>query len=271
MEDLATLRQGLHVSVSQLKTYLLCPRKYELQYVRGIAPAFIPTALAFGSAFHAALQAYYHELRYGAAPPAKTLVDVFEAAWYRSAKGPIPPEEPDDASIAAQAAKGAAMLVAFHAQQDPLACPEIAGIEMPFSVDLYDPETGEVLEERLTGAFDLVLVEDERHVIVEHKTSARRYTEDQLQNDFQPTAYRYAAREIGMGKAALRYQVVTKTKEPAVQVENVERNEQQEDDFLRTAVGVLKAIDAGAFYPLRGWQCRTCPYEAQCRRRLRVV
>ena len=29
-------------------------------------------------------------------------------------------------------------------------------------------------------------------------------------------------------------------------------------------VGVLKAIDAGSFFPVRGWQCRSCPYRRQC-------
>ena len=27
---------GLYVSVSQLKTWLMCPRKYELKYIRGV-------------------------------------------------------------------------------------------------------------------------------------------------------------------------------------------------------------------------------------------
>lgn len=266
MSDLATLRQGLHVSVSQLKTYLRCPRQYELQYVQGMEAAFVPAALAFGSAFHTALAFYYRELSFGAAPPVQRLIDVFTDAWDRAAHGPLPLQADDDETLSVHVEKGAAMLRAFHSYATPLPFPEIEAIEMPFSVELFDPDLGEVLEERLTGAFDLVLIENDRHVVVEHKTSARRYTEDQLRHDFQPTAYRFAARELGMGRAGLRYQVVTKTKEPAVQVEDVHRGEAQEDDFLRTAVGVLKAIDAGAFYPIRGWQCRTCPYLAHCSR-----
>jgi hypothetical protein len=65
-------------------------------------------------------------------------------------------------------------------------------------------------------------------------------------------------------EVALRFQVVTKTKVPAVPVVDIHRDDQAEADFVRTATGVLKAIDAGVSYPIRGWQCRTCPYESAC-------
>ena len=65
-------------------------------------------------------------------------------------------------------------------------------------------------------------------------------------------------------QAGLRYQVVTKTKSPAVQIENVVRDTTDEDDFRRTALGILRAIDAGVSYPVRGWHCRGCPYQKAC-------
>ena len=60
---------------------------------------------------------------------------------------------------------------------------------------------------------------------------------------------------------------MTKTKVPAVQVVDIHRDDQAEQDFLRTAGGVLKAIDAGVSYPVRGWQCRTCPFLGPCEQR----
>jgi hypothetical protein len=48
-------------------------------------------------------------------------------------------------------------------------------------------------------------------------------------------------------------QVVTKARSPAVLVADLERGSRDEDDFLRTAVGVLRAVDAGTAYPVRGW------------------
>jgi hypothetical protein len=100
--------------------------------------------------------------------------------------------------------------------------------------------------------------------VVEHKTAAKKYGIDQIRFDIQPTAYRLAAREIGLGDVALRYQVVTKAKVPAIQIADLHRDEQDEDDFLRTVGGVLRAIDAGVTYPVRGWQCSSCPYAHAC-------
>ena len=106
--------------------------------------------------------------------------------------------------------------------------------------------------------------EDGQRVIVEHKTAAKKYGLDQLRFDIQPTAYKLAAREMGLGDVGLRFQIITKSRTPSIQIADVHRDDQNEDDFLRTVGGVLRAIDAGVSYPLRGWQCRTCPWSGPC-------
>ena len=256
---------GLYVSVSQVKTWLMCPRKYELKYIRGAAPEFVPVNLAFGSAFHEALAGYYNELKVSGIPLRRDLVlDVFRAAWAKAAEGEVPlqAEDDDGADPGVMIDKGVSMLHAFYEQAG---IPEVVAVEHGFAITLQDIDTGQPLEEQLVGTMDLLIREEDRVVVVEHKTAARKYTEDQLRYDFQPTAYQIAARESGLGDVALRFQVVTKTKVPAVQVTNIYRDERDEQDFLRTAGGVLKAIDAGVSYPVRGWQCPGCPYESACR------
>ena len=114
------------------------------------------------------------------------------------------------------------------------------------------------------GYIDLVIEEDGHRVLVEHKTSAKKYTLDQLVYDTQLSGYAFAAEQLGWGEVGLRFSVTTKTKSPAVQVEDVRRDEGDMADFLRTAVGVLKGIDAGISFPIRGWQCRGCAYKARC-------
>src|SRR5579862_9105645 len=56
--SLADLRAIPHLSVSQLKTFLQCPKKYTLQYIERAEPAFRPIALAFGTAWHETLGAH---------------------------------------------------------------------------------------------------------------------------------------------------------------------------------------------------------------------
>lgn len=265
----ATLPEGLYVSVSQIKCWLKCSRQYVLHYVRGVEPAFIPTPLAFGSAFHEALAAFYSELKNTRAPldrePAR---DVFRDAWDRAASGPVPlqTDEDDDVSVSALTDKGIAMLDAFLEFAEEAAMQQVVeAVEQPFAVSIHDPDTGEVLEEALVGTVDAVVRENGHRVLLEHKTAARRMGRDQLDFDPQPTAYKYAARTMGLGDVGVRYQVVTKTKSPAIQIEDVVRGAQDEDDLLRTALGVLRSIDAGVDFPVRGWQCRSCAYAHACK------
>jgi len=140
-------------------------------------------------------------------------------------------------------------------------------VEHSFAVAIHDPDTGEVLDETLVGTMDLIVVENGRRIVVEHKSSSKKFTSDQLRYDLQPTGYKLAARQAGMGEVGVRFQVVTKARVPSIQIADVQRDLQDEDDFLRTVGGVLRAIDAGVSYPLRGWACRTCPWSGPCQAR----
>lgn len=261
--------EGLYTSVSQVKCYLRCPRQFELRYIRGVAPVFVPVALAFGSAFHAALAAFYGELKVSGAPLRRDLVlDTFRSEWARALDGPVPlqVDEDDETSVVAVVDKGISMLHTFaEYAEKALEGVAVEAVEKAFAVAIRDPDSGEELEEQLVGTMDLVTIEGGRRVVVEHKTASKKYAADQLRFDIQPTAYRLAARQAGLGEVDLRFQVVTKTKVPAVQVADISRDGQDEDDFLRTAIGVLRAIDAGVSYPIRSWACRSCQFAHACK------
>jgi putative RecB family exonuclease len=263
--------EGLYTSVSQMKCWLRCPRQFELKYVRGVTPAFVPVAFAFGTAIHAALGAYYGEQKISGTPlRLDRVLDVFREAWARQVEGNIPLQEDEDEEFVPNLLvdKGVSMLHAFHesASQRPV---EVEDVEKKFEIEIFDPDTGEVLEEKLVGVIDLVAVETGRRVIWEHKTSARKYGEDQLRWDQQVCAYAMACRELGLGEVGIKFQILTKTKVPAIQIAEVTRTPADEDDFLRTVRGVLKAIDAGVSFPIRGWQCHGCPYQGPCGQRSR--
>jgi hypothetical protein len=57
---------------------------------------------------------------------------------------------------------------------------------------------------------------------------------------------------------------VTK-KKPTVQVEEFVRHAADEAELVEVALSVRRAVAAGANHPLRGWQCRACPYAGACR------
>ena len=262
MKALHIVDDALHVSVSQIKTWLRCPRQYELRYVRGAEPEVMPTALAFGSAFHGALAAHYMGKNEGRRGGDEEMLEGFRATWAEKTSTGVPLEKVEDESTD-PVDLAVRMIGAFqaHAANEDV---EVVAVEEPFSALLHNPDTGEVLEEQLTGFIDLVILEDGHPVIVEHKTSAKKYGADQLRYDVQLTGYQHAMHQRGWADVGLRFQVVTKTKSPVVQVEDVLRDEMDEVDFLHTVVGVLRAIDAGVFFPVRGWQCRGCQFRRQC-------
>ena len=260
-----TRPEGLFLSVSQIKAWLRCPRAYEYRYVRGAEAEFVPMPLAFGSAFHEALAHHYGWLKAGEASPSldaskQRFVDSFTAAR----NGDVPLQHADDGeTFDLLQAKGLEMVQA--ALTHPLAQSTVLAVEESFTVDLHHPDTGEVLDIKLTGVVDLVIEEDGHRTIVEHKSSARKYTADQLMFDVQPSAYAYAAGQLGWGDVGLKFNVITKTKLPAVQVEDLRRDDNDLEDFLRTAVGVLAAVEAGISFPIRGWACRGCQFKARCK------
>jgi CRISPR/Cas system-associated exonuclease Cas4 (RecB family) len=259
--------EGLYVSVSQLKAWLRCSQAYFYKYVLGAEPEFLPVALAFGSAFHQALASYYTEVKMSGAPLALDHVqDVFRDAWERQVSGPVPLQSDDDQDEVAHVDKAMQMLAAFHTSAEAaLVGHVVEGVELGFTVDLHDPDRAERLDEQLVGSMDLVLRgADGTRIVVEHKSAAKRYTPDQLVNDIQLTAYSLAAKQLGLGDVRLQFQVVTKTKAPTVQREFVQRSTAEEREFERMAVLVLRAIDNGVFFPVRGPHCRTCPFQRRC-------
>lgn len=262
-------RDGLHVSVSQLKMYLRCPRSFELRYVAGEAPAFKPVPFAFGTSFHAALARFYLDLKVtGAPPPVTVLMDSFRDTWQREVDGDVPlqPDEDGDDDTAALVDKGAEMLSVFHAAAlKSLDGITVESVEQPFSVPLVDPDAGVELEEKLVGVFDLVVRKKRQVKVLEHKSSARRFTDDQLRWDLQPTAYMLGAKAMGFGDARVTFQIITKARMPQVQIVDVERDAADLVEFQRVAVNVLRGVDAGAFPPVRSWACRSCPYAHACR------
>jgi hypothetical protein len=251
-----------------VKAFLKCPAFYTFKYVRGEAPAFVPVTLAFGTAIHAGLAAYYLQIKTAGEPlPRDLLLDAFRAAWADAADGPVPLQldEEDESSFDQLTDKGVSMLHAFYEHAATQNGFEVESVERSFAVTVRDPNTGEALEEQLIGTIDLLVREGSRRVVVEHKTAAKRYGVDQLRWDLQPTAYRLGCRGAGLGDVGLRYQVLTKTKVPAIQLADVSRDEQDEFDFLRTVIGVLRAVEAGVDHPVPGWACRSCPYAYTCR------
>jgi len=253
-----------HLSFTQLDQYLRCPLRYRLSYIDRVEPEFVPAALAFGSGIHGAAAFYYRAAAEGQAPSTADVQGFFEAFWrLETERRPVRFEERETKESLLDLA--ARMLTVFHAAQEPRA---IVGVEQAFDVPLVDLDTGEVLDRALVGTWDLLERDAEgRLVVVDLKTAARKYTDLQVELSLQLSVYSYASVMSGLGEQGdvrLRFDVLTKTKQPELHRYWNERDRAASVRLFRLAAELLRAIEAGVFHPNPGWQCKGCPFKSRC-------
>ena len=260
--SLADLRKQPHLSYSAIRSYLMCPMKFWHRYQAQSEPSHRPLALVLGSAIHESLAAYYSHIQgTGMKICADELMQVFRDTIDAELDKPIPIKLPDDGDPGAMLDQGVQMLRVFWEQAD---VPEVIAVEQPFAVPLYDPASGEQFSAPIVGAMDLVINHNGRPLIVEHKTSSRKYAGWQLALETQPSVYKYAAQQLGLGDAGLMYQILLKAKSPSVQHCRVKRTPAQITEMLETFSAIVKTIDAGHFWKNRSWACSDCQYSWLC-------
>ena len=252
---LAALRDADHVSVSAVKTYLMCPDKYRHRYIEGTEASHRSAGLVIGLCIHEALAEFYRNPDLSQ----EHLLDVLRDAWARSLKR-NPPAKVTDRDLD----MGLSLVRVFHEQAPHLL--EVLAVEEPFAIPVVHPETGEHSESLLVGAVDAMVVDQEgKVVLVESKTAARRWAPVQLAHDFQPTIYQIAVREQGLAEfPTLRLDFLLKLKTPVYEPVEVFRTEEQEQEVLRVFWEVVRAIEAGIFYRVRSWACSECEFAHRC-------
>jgi putative RecB family exonuclease len=116
-EALQDLKKELHVSHSQIFTYLNCSLKYRFMYVEARPQERVSIALPFGSAVHASLERYYRTIKEkGEREPLTILQELFKHSINLELdKKEVPivfkKETPDRDAVIDM---GNAMLEAFH-------------------------------------------------------------------------------------------------------------------------------------------------------------
>lgn len=246
------------LSASQLSMYSMCPRKYRFRYVDRLPAEHRPAALAFGRAVHSALEALHLARLDGETLEPSRLVRLFRADWQSEV----------DQGLSFKADESANMLRWYgeHLVNEYakwLGDRKLVAAEQPFEIDLVDPETGEVYDERIRGYFDVIFEGD---VVGEVKTLARRYDEGTLARKIQLSAYAYAWRQMRGRDPSLLVIELLKQRQPQVVEATAARTTEDDAFFVRLALDVADAVDAGAFPPNPGWLCNDCEFANACRR-----
>ena len=259
----------LHISYSQVRTFLTCPQKYSYQYVLSAEWERKSVALPFGSAVHKAVESYYRSLQEtGEILPVDVMVAVFDKVLEQQIlNSEIEIVFKDGEDLATLREQGAALLGVFHSEAKPQ---KIVGVEVPFSVKIPDLINGNgFLPFRLEGIFDLVEADDDgTYLVCELKTSSQRFSALKLEHDLQSTVYSYAMAQMGLATSEestlVRYDVLLKQKKPAMERYYVSRTKDDHRRLVQLCNHVVRAVELRVFYRQQGWQCQQCPFVKRC-------
>jgi hypothetical protein len=218
--------------------------------------------LVFGSAVHAALADYHRGLAAGRTPTADEVTASFDRSFADESSKPIPVLWADEGTPGKLSNLGRELVLKYVEKAD---VHQVLAVEHPFSVPAEERPPGFAFNEQLVGVLDLV-ERDANGVtfITEFKTAAKKWDDTRIRYDLQLGVYAAIRSALGFPDAHLRLRVFLKTKKPSIETYEPRRDASQIAEAGKVMSLVLRAIDHGVFYPLRGWACSTCPYRSLC-------
>jgi len=266
--ELRSLKESLHISPSQVSTYIACPLKYRFSYVEQRQPERISMALPFGSSIHKSIEIFWRSVQSGEKERLSTLEQAFEEHLRLELEyicQPIIYKKGMDFESTLE--MGRRLLKTFYEniQTDGF---QVVDVEAPLGARLYD-ELGQPTDFILVGVVDLILLDDNGVLwAVDNKTASRAYSQEAVDLDGQLSAYacllasnRYISR---LDEVHCRFDVLRKLKTPALEHYVTTRSPRQRRSFSKLVCAVLDAISKNAFYPSRGWMCADCQYRTAC-------
>jgi putative RecB family exonuclease len=263
------LKDVLHISHSQLFTYLNCSLKYRYQYVEGRQPERISISLPFGKAVHKAIEHFYRCKKDGLPVDAKAMEQAFTESLIRESTESDTPllfkkEMPD---IASAVVMGKALVNTFY-EEVSLDGYEIVDVELPLSATLFDQE-GKPTDLQLVGFIDVLLRDAQgNYLVVDNKTSKQAKSQDAVDGDIQMTAYSYllAANRYVFPRSEVqcRFDVLRKLKTPKLEQYHTRRGPEQRKKFSKLATAILTGIENRVFLPCKGWLCADCSFAEAC-------
>jgi putative RecB family exonuclease len=238
------------LSASSLQLYLTCSLKWRFQYIDRLPRLSISVQQVFGTSIHAALNWLHRERKRGTPPPLSDVLRVFEADWYAQTNvtgvQQIRLDNPGDGTMLLY--KGRELLsLYYHLPAGP-----VRESELPFTLPIIHPATGEALDVPLRG--------------FEFKTAQKAPPITNLPDDLQLSAYAYAHdRLFGRPPREIRKIALVRTKIPKIETQVTGRGARDFARLFHLGQEVLNGIRASVFIPNRGcWLCADCEYRQDC-------
>lgn len=242
----------IRITPSSVDEFQKCPRSYYYSYVKGIEPIARREKLDKGSFVHMVLEAYYKEIRAGAARQKA----YNEARGFALDIGPKSYLEQEDQDIVLSRFEQY-HITYLNDGWIPLY------IEEPFSKVIYEDETLVVL---LEGKIDLVIKEERTGEIyvIDHKSGDKSFTPTPLSNQFEAYC-------IGLGVQSVMKNFFGFQKDPALAFKRSllsyakETLEESKTWFIYEAIQQRSAVE-GNIFPPRKKSCFFCDFSTVCAR-----
>lgn len=247
-----------YLSKSSLALYERCPQAFKARYIDKLTE---PTngKMTLGKAAGAALaQHFARQLETGTGMTTEELLDEYADDWSeRTDREDIVWEtEPGPLKD-----KGAETLRVYHREIAPDIVP--VSVEREFELS-WGPDVPFVL----TGYLDL---ETAAGAVVDFKSTDKRWGEDKVNAETEPTIYLAARRAEGHPASRFEYHLLIRTKQATAQVVPTERTDRQLDLLTHRVFSIARSIEWRWINdvwqgtgPDAAWLCRSCGYKTDC-------
>ncbi len=242
-----------HLSYSQIRTYLICPRKYEFVYISDIR---VPQSdkLLLGIVFHSTIEWYFRSCIADVKPGLPELED-----WFHNEFDSV--SESQDVRWDSPRGQVVHRGIAFvrHFQS------ELADGFKPLLVEqeLEAPLPGGSIP--LRGVLDLV---EEDLTITDFKTATTRWSNSRVRHSrLQMVIYKYLFEQThGDANSNLRFCVIYSRKGDGVrsQLLDVLSGPNDREHLFSVVEHVGSGIQAGRFPRNEGFRCAFCEYRDHC-------
>ena len=260
--QLSELRKQPHWSFSNLNSFInICSLQWAFRYIYKLESERTSVNLVFGTAFHKTASWIAMLRQRDTYTTPEEAMNVFSEIWDIECKAE------DNLTLSSEDQNklnetGRKMIECLSTKWTE---DNIISVGKAFSV--FFPGTSKPL----IGEIDLIVKDDDDNkILVDWKTSARKWPIDKANKDLQATCFLYAYEQIDpdftTGGSQFRYDVITKTKEPSYTQHPTYRNK---DDFQRLSQlirTVERAVKAEVFLPNEtGFFCNGCQYTSACK------
>lgn len=261
--ELSELRNTPHLSASSVGDYLDCGLLYKFGRIDKLIPPFTPDAMEFGSAIHMVMAEIHQQKMVGTEMTINQIQESFATHWTRLAKDNPRIQYGEGKSFESYLLEGKELLSIYYHKRsrDDF---QVIGVEEPFSIMIPGCPVP------IIGAIDLIEEDSEGTIIVtDFKTTARAYSIDEVDRNFQLTLYQIAVKQNGFSdrEILLKIDCLIKTKTPKFEPYYTTRSDNDERRAVKKMTEVWKGISKGVFIPndsTSNWKCKNCSFKKPC-------